>query len=156
MMSLALDEGMLCRVSVLDPDLGWPEIDGGIEEGISVQLHREAVDSTVDPAVTLPANDFAGAVGGIYALANSGMSESRSPADLCRRVLHHLIPGKRLRSAASKKESGIRCFSGISLGDRGDLSACGLEGSTRLEVVFRGCGFTACGMNASCTNKTLL
>jgi hypothetical protein len=91
----------------------------GIEEGISVQLHREAVDSTVDPAVTLPANDFAGAVGGIYALANSGMSESRSPADLCRRVLHHLIPGKRLRSAASKKESGIRCFSGISLGDRG-------------------------------------
>ena len=59
-MSLALDEGMLCRVSVLDPDLGWPEIDGGIEEGISVQLHREAVDSTVDPAVTLPANDFAG------------------------------------------------------------------------------------------------
>jgi hypothetical protein len=44
----------------------------GIEEGISVQLHREAVDSTVDPAVTLPANDFAGAVGGIYALANSG------------------------------------------------------------------------------------
>jgi hypothetical protein len=41
----------------------------GIEEGISVQLHREAVDSTVDPAVTLPANDFAGAVGGIYALA---------------------------------------------------------------------------------------
>jgi hypothetical protein len=55
----------------------------GIEEGISVQLHREAVDSTVDPAVTLPANDFAGAVGGIYALANSGMSESRSPAGTC-------------------------------------------------------------------------
>jgi hypothetical protein len=78
----------------------------GIEEGISVQLHREAVDSTVDPAVTLPANDFAGAVGGIYALANSGMSESRSPADLCRRVLHHLIPGKRLRSAASKRNRG--------------------------------------------------
>jgi hypothetical protein len=56
-----------------------------------------------------------------------------------------------------EKESGIRCFSGISLGDRGGLVRLGgLEGSTRLEVVFRGCGFTACGMNASCTNKTLL
>jgi hypothetical protein len=128
----------------------------GIEEGISVQLHREAVDSTVDPAVTLPANDFAGAVGGIYALANSGMSESRSPADLCRRVLHHLIPGKRLEIRRLEKGIGDPLLQRNFFRRQGDLSACGLEGSTRLEVVFRGCGFTACGMNASCTNKTLL
>jgi hypothetical protein len=128
----------------------------GIEEGISVQLHREAVDSTVDPAVTLPANDFAGAVGGIYALANSGMSESRSPADLVPTRSASLDSREAVEIRRLEKESGIRCFSGISFRRQGDLSACGLEGSTRLEVVFRGCGFTACGMNASCTNKTLL
>jgi hypothetical protein len=65
----------------------------GIEEGISVQLHREAVDSTVDPAVTLPANDFAGAVGGILRVGQLWDVRKQEPADLCRRVLHHLIPG---------------------------------------------------------------
>jgi hypothetical protein len=91
----------------------------GIEEGISVQLHREAVDSTVDPAVTLPANDFAGAVGGIYALANSGMSESRSPADFVPTRSASLDSREAVEIRRLEKESGIRCFSGISLGDRG-------------------------------------
>jgi hypothetical protein len=63
---------------------------------------------------------------------------------------------KRLRSAASKRNRVDPLLQRNFFRRQGDLSACGLEGSTRLEVVFRGCGFTACGMNASCTNKTLL
>jgi hypothetical protein len=39
--------------------------------------------------------------------------------DLCRRVLHHLIPGKRLRSAASKRNRGSAASAEFLLGDRG-------------------------------------